>query len=94
MAYNTRDMVQAIREIVTVEEGGVVRLRSAQLSPGDQVELIVLVEQASSNAADSGPGPSTWQRFAGAVKGTDANSADNEGIDDDLARAARQADAG
>jgi len=40
-------MVLAIRETVTVEEGGVVRLCSHELSPGSRVEVIVIPETCS-----------------------------------------------
>ena len=40
-------MVSAIRETVIVEEGGVVRLCSQELSPGSRVEVIVIPETAS-----------------------------------------------
>ncbi len=55
-------MLQAIRETVTVEEGGVVRLRSEELSPGSLVDVIVL---------PSLPGPARrpLSSFRGVAKG-------------------------
>jgi hypothetical protein len=79
-------MVQAIREIVTVEEGGVVRLRSGQLSPGEKVELIVLMEQPlHPRTAPSSNGPH-WRDFAGIHHSGDPRSGDNDRIDEDLAK--------
>jgi hypothetical protein len=39
-------MVAAIRQRVTVQPGGVVEVRSAELRPGTSAEVIVLVESA------------------------------------------------
>jgi hypothetical protein len=40
-------MVAAIRQQVTVQPGGVVEVRSPELTPGSSAEVIVLVEAAS-----------------------------------------------
>jgi hypothetical protein len=77
-------MVQAIKQVVTVEEGGVVRLRSDQLSPGTRVELIVLVDQAAPAEASSPPGD--WKMFIGSINSGDPHAGDNDRIDRDLAR--------
>lgn len=45
IGYNF-DMVAAIRQTVTVGEGGVIEVRSPELRPGARAEVIVLVEQA------------------------------------------------
>ena len=43
IGYNF-DMVAAIRQTVTVGEGGVIEVRSPELRPGARAEVIVLVE--------------------------------------------------
>lgn len=77
-------MVQAIRQVVTVEEGGVVRLRSDQLSAGARVELIVLVDEPTPAQAKSPAGD--WKKFIGSINSGDPRAGDNDGIDRDLAR--------
>ncbi|HEY1685391.1 MAG TPA: hypothetical protein VGG19_11555 [Tepidisphaeraceae bacterium] len=59
-------MVRAIRETVTVEDGGVVRLHSAELLPGSRVDVIILPE---SSAKDNRPLAS----FKGSARGVYAS---------------------
>jgi len=42
-------MVAAIRQHVTVGEGGVIEVRSPELRPGARAEVIVLVEQGGTS---------------------------------------------
>ena len=56
-------MVATLRQIVTVEPGGVVRVQSDQLRDGAQAE-VVLISESASNAPASMP-PSTWKEFVG-----------------------------
>jgi hypothetical protein len=55
-------MVRAIRETVTVEAGGVVRLCSQELSPGSRVEVIVIPEMCVPHGA-------ALTSFKGSAKG-------------------------
>ena len=44
-------MVAAIRQLVTVQPGGRVEIRSSELTPGTQAEVIVLVETDRSDTS-------------------------------------------
>ena len=64
-------MVAAVRQRVTVQPGGVVEVRSPELAPGAQADVIVLVEQ--------GTGPDApLSAIIGQAKGcyADANEVD------------------
>jgi hypothetical protein len=81
-------MVTAIKQHVTVKEGGLIEVRSPDLRPGEQAEVIVLVEARTDVGRNS---PSIhprggWRRYAGAIHSGDPHSADNDRIDADLAR--------
>ncbi len=83
-------MVAAIRQTVTVKPDGTIELRSPELRPGEQAEVIVLLEQA---APASPAKPScNWRKYAGAIKGGNARAGDNQGIDVDLTRGCQRAD--
>jgi len=60
------DMVAAIKQIVTVGEGGRIEVRSDQLQPGSRAEVIVLVEQ---NICSGEQKPRTLGSFIGAGRG-------------------------
>jgi hypothetical protein len=75
-------MVAAIRQTVTVQQGGVVQVSSPELTEGARAEVIVLVEAQTQNPAGA------WRRHAGAINSSDPSSADNDRIDADLAREA------
>ena len=76
-------MVAAVRQIVTIQPGGVVEVRSPELTAGEQAEVIVLVQAAA--GVDGKPPAGTWRRHAGAINSGDPRAADNERIDADLA---------
>ena len=81
-------MVAAIRQHVTVKEGGVIEVRSPDLRPGEEAEVIVLVgmrAQLGGNQPKS-RARGGWRRYAGAIHSGDPHSADNDRIDADLAR--------
>ena len=60
-------MVTAIRQQVTVQPGGVIEVRSPELTPGAQAEVIVLIEAAPA----TGVAPKrTLSSFIGAGKGS------------------------
>jgi len=73
--------VAAIRQRVTVQPGGVIEIRSPELTPGASAEVIVLVGEdapAGANGAAGGPAPgvtppppppSTWATFIGSGSG-------------------------
>ena len=84
-------MVAAVRQRVTVQPGGVVEVRSPELTPGASAEVIVLVERATApDAHDPATVPAAagasangsaaaWRSLlshAGAVDSGDAASAD------------------
>jgi hypothetical protein len=56
-------MVTALKKTVTVQPGGLIEIRSPELTPGSNAEVIVLVEQPHA-------GSSTLSSFIGAAKGT------------------------
>jgi hypothetical protein len=57
-------MVAAIRQQVTVQPGGVIEIRSAELRPGARAEVIVLVE------GHTAPPPGrTLESFIGSARG-------------------------
>jgi hypothetical protein len=43
-------MVAAIRQRVTVQSGGVIEIRSAELTPGSEAEVIVFVDRVASQS--------------------------------------------
>ena len=59
-------MVAAIRQQVTVQPGGVVEVRSPELTPGARADVIVLVEPAPAPADE----PRRLVSFIGAGKGS------------------------
>ena len=63
-------MLNGIRQTVTVQPGGVIELRSPELSPGETVEVIVLLEAK--------PTHQHLTRFIGAAQG---NFATPEAVD-------------
>jgi hypothetical protein len=88
-------MVVAIRQEVTVQPGGVIEVRSPELTPGARAEVIVRLEKASADQAATVGEPSStasadaWDRLrrhAGAVSTDGSSGSDNESIDRDLAR--------
>jgi hypothetical protein len=58
------DMVAAIRQHVTVQSGGVIEIRSTELVPGSEAEVIVLIHTARDVGAAGG-----LSSFIGAAKG-------------------------
>lgn len=54
-------MLNGLRQIVTVQPGGLIELRSPELPPGATVEVIVLLE--------SKPAQQSLTRFIGAAPG-------------------------
>lgn len=79
-------MAVTIKQRVTVQPGGVVEVRSPELTPGARAEVTVLVEQAGPAPAEPGRPVADWRGFAGAVDSGDPRSSDNDRIDADLAR--------
>lgn len=80
-------MVAAIKQQVTVLPGGVIEVRSPELTPGARAEVIVLVEQDFTAAGASPNRPvSEWRHFAGVIDSGDAHSSNNDQIDADLAK--------
>ena len=77
-------MTAAIKQVVTVQPGGVVEVRSPELHEGDQAEVTVVVVHPNGvkpeTAREGG-----WRRFAGAVNRKDARAGDNDRIDATLA---------
>jgi hypothetical protein len=57
-------MVTAVRQNVTVQRGGVIEVRSADLREGDWAEVIVLVEPPAVP-----PHRATWSEFVGSAAG-------------------------
>jgi hypothetical protein len=55
-------MVLAVKQTVTVQPGGVVEVRSPELTPGSRAEVIVLLDQRPEAEC-------TWSGFIGSVKG-------------------------
>ena len=45
-----RNMVAAVKQFVTVQAGGVIRIRSKELQAGDEAEVIVLVPERAARA--------------------------------------------
>lgn len=85
-------MVAAIKQRVTVQPGGIVQVRSPELTPGSRAEVIVLVEQPEATPpVDPGRPVADWRRFAGAIDSGDPRSSDNDRIDVDLAGESRSA---
>lgn len=60
-------MVAAIRQQVTVQPGGVVEVRSSELTPGARADVIVLV--GDSDPVDKQIPTPTWASFIGSAKG-------------------------
>jgi hypothetical protein len=77
-------MSSTIRQIVTVQPGGVVEIRSAELHEGDQAEVTVVVK-GPSNGKTQDARIGGWRRYAGAVNRKDAQAGDNQRVDADLA---------
>jgi hypothetical protein len=87
-------MTVAIKRHVTVQPGGVVEVRApGELRPGEQAEIIILLEDraAAANGQPAAEELATARdrlhRFAGAIDSGDPHSSDNDRIDADLARA-------
>lgn len=59
---DVKNMVAAVKQIVTVRPGGVVEVRSSDLPDGATAEVIVLIEKPA-------PAPRTLTSFIGAGKG-------------------------
>jgi hypothetical protein len=76
-------MSAAIKQTVTVKQGGVVEIRSPHLHEGDQAEVTVVVVQPTDKSQSATRGG--WRRFAGVFHSGDARGGDNERIDADLA---------
>lgn len=80
-------MVRIIKERVKIQAGGLIEMRSTDLVPGLEADVIVMVEQpAIANSAAATPVSSEWRHFAGALKGDTLGTSDNVQIDTDLAR--------
>ena len=77
-------MPTAIKQIVTVQAGGVVEVRSPELHEGERAEVTVVVVQPARRLQGAASG-GRWRRFAGAFNSRDARAGDNESIDADLA---------
>lgn len=77
-------MPATIRQIVTIQPGGVVELRSPELREGDQAEVTVIVMNAATGTPTAA-GAGGWRRYAGAVDSGNQNAGDNARIDADLA---------
>jgi hypothetical protein len=75
--------MNAIRQEVTVQQNGIIEVRSPELRTGDEAEVIVLIKPAPRLEA-SDDEKRNWRDFMGCFKG-DHGSADNESIDRDLA---------
>jgi hypothetical protein len=60
-------VVAAIKERVTVQPGGVIEIRSPELTPGTSAEVIVLVEASAPTGAQ--PLAPTWASFIGSGRG-------------------------
>jgi hypothetical protein len=75
-------MVAAVRQIVTIQPGGLVEVRSPELKAGEQAEVIVLVQPPVTQPAVAPAG--SWRRHAGTINSGDPRAADNERIDADL----------
>ncbi len=56
-------MVAALRQFVTVEAGGVVRVQSGDLREGDVAEVLVLT--APPTTPDAGVIDPSWEQFIG-----------------------------
>jgi hypothetical protein len=83
-------MVSAIKQRVTVQPAGVIEVRSPELQPGTQAEVIVLVETAGATDEQprgDAPAPRGWRSYAGVLNSGDPHSADNDRIDAELAHA-------
>ena len=70
-------MVHAIRERVTVEAGGVIRLRRPELREGASAEVIVLVEDSAAARAES---PRRMSDLFGKAKGSFASAQEADGF--------------
>ncbi len=66
-------MVAAIKQTVTVEPGGVVRVASPQLEAGTRAEVIVLIERADDLDPQRHPADRPLVSFIGAGKGSFAS---------------------
>jgi hypothetical protein len=80
-------MVEAVKQRVTVQPGGLVEVRAPELAErlGEEAEVIVLLNgRAGEHQLRTSSG--RWRRFAGSVQSGDPHSADNDRIDADLAR--------
>ncbi len=58
-------MLAAIKQQVTVQPGGVVGVRSPELTPGATVEVITLIEQPAGD-----PPPASFARTSGSFIGS------------------------
>jgi hypothetical protein len=81
-------MVASIRQRVTVQADGLIEVRSPELQPGTEVEVIVLVDLVRKQTEPPGDVPPLrgWRSYAGVLNSGDPQSADNDRIDADLAR--------
>jgi hypothetical protein len=68
MCYDL-DMVSAIRQHVKVQAGGLIEIRSPELSAGSDAEVIILVEKGEAMPSSSG-----LSQFIGAAKGIYASA--------------------
>ena len=59
-------MVAAIKQHVTIQPGGVIEIRSPELTPGTSAEVIVLVEEQPATHPAS---QRTWASFIGSGRG-------------------------
>jgi hypothetical protein len=82
--YIIHPMYAVIRQILRVQPGGVIELRSAELHEGDEAEVTVVITQ-SAHLKLPRTHTGDWRRFAGAFNSGDSKSGDNNGIDADLA---------
>lgn len=79
-------MAVTIKQRVTVQPGGVVEVRSPELTPGARAEVTVLVEQTEVAPAEPRRPVPDWRGFAGVIDSGDPRSSDNGRIDAELAR--------
>jgi len=62
-------MVAAVKQVVTVQPGGVVEVRSADLRPGARAEVTVRLLAEDEQPPAAPPAPRTWASFIGSGKG-------------------------
>ena len=79
-----RTMFAVIKQIVTVQAGGLVQLCSDELQEGSTVEVIVLTERAPTTGDTQAK--VNCLDFAGSVDSGDVRTAHNDAMDADLGR--------